>query len=76
MFVLGKPFQSSIMFLGKAGAELSDAPFRYSTLVRLLASPVNIRLGWKGFPGTNILAYYENPQITTVKSFILQVPGE
>jgi hypothetical protein len=23
----------------------------------------NIRLGWKGLPGTNTLAYYENPQI-------------
>jgi hypothetical protein len=21
----------------------------------------NIRLGWKGLPGTNNLAYYENP---------------
>jgi len=23
--------------------------------------PENIRLGWKGLPGTNTLAYYENP---------------
>ncbi len=23
--------------------------------------PANIRLGWKGLPGTNTLAYYENP---------------
>ncbi len=28
---------------------------------RLLASPENTRLGWKGLPGTNTLAYYENP---------------
>jgi len=34
------------------------------------ASPVNIRLGWKGLPGLNTLAYYENPYITTVKSLI------
>ncbi len=27
---------------------------------RLLASPANIRLGGKGLPGTNTLAYYEN----------------
>jgi hypothetical protein len=27
---------------------------------RLLALPTNIRLGWKGLPGTNTLAYYEN----------------
>jgi hypothetical protein len=24
---------------------------------RLLASPTDVRLGWKGFPGTNTLAY-------------------
>jgi hypothetical protein len=45
------------MFAGKAGAYLSEAPFRR---VRLLASPINIRLGWKSLPGTNTLAYYEN----------------
>jgi hypothetical protein len=28
---------------------------------RLLASPTNIRQGWKGLPGTITLAYYENP---------------
>ena len=26
-----------------------------------LALPTNIRLGWKRLPGTNTLAYYENP---------------
>ncbi len=25
-----------------------------------MASSTNIRLGWKGLPGTNTLAYYEN----------------
>jgi len=30
-------------------------------LGRLLASPSNIRLVWKGFPGTSTLANYENP---------------
>ena len=34
-----------------------------------------IRLGWKGLPGTNSLAYYENPSITTVKSFVGMAPG-
>jgi hypothetical protein len=41
---------------------------------RLLASPTNIRLGWKGMPGTNTLAYYKNLQITAVKSFISSGP--
>jgi hypothetical protein len=36
--------------------------------------PANIRLGWKGLPGTNTLAYYENSQIISVISFIVQAP--
>jgi hypothetical protein len=32
-------------------------------------------LGWKGLSGTNTLAYYENPLITAVKSFIVQASG-
>ncbi len=34
---------------------------------RLLALPTNIRLGWKGLPGTNALAYYEKAQLTAIK---------
>ncbi len=30
----------------------------------------NIRLSWKGLPGTNALAYYEKAQLKAVKSFI------
>ncbi len=29
----------------------------------------NIRLGWKGLPGSNTLAFYKNQQITTLKFF-------
>jgi hypothetical protein len=54
------------MFAGKARAYPNEAPFR------LLALPTNIRLGWKGLPGTNALGYYENPKITAVKSFIVK----
>jgi hypothetical protein len=39
------------------------------------ALPANIRPGWRGLPGTNTLAYYENPSITAVKFFIVQAPG-
>ncbi len=63
------------MFEGKARAYPSEAPFRCSTL-GLLASPTNTRLGWKGFPKTNTLAYYENPQIAAAKSFTVQAPVE
>jgi hypothetical protein len=31
VFVLGKPFHPSLMFEGKAGAYLSEVPFRYYT---------------------------------------------
>jgi hypothetical protein len=40
------------------------------------ALPANIGLGWKSLPGTNTLAYYENPYITPVISFIVQAPGD
>ncbi len=45
------------------------SPWRKAYYCRLLASPTNIGLGWKGLPGTNTLAYYENPQITDKKKF-------
>ncbi len=32
-------------------------------------------LGWKGWPGTNTLASYENLYISAVKSFTVQAPG-
>jgi len=44
------------MFAGKVGAYPSE-----SLQGRPLALPTNIRLGWKGLPRTNTLAYYENP---------------
>jgi hypothetical protein len=39
------------------------------------ALPTNNKLGWRGLPETNTLAYYETPEITAVKSFIVQAPG-
>ncbi len=38
---------------------------------RLLAVPANIRLGLKGLPATNALAYYEKVELTAVKCFII-----
>jgi hypothetical protein len=35
----------------------------------LLALPTNNRLGWKGFPGTNTLAYCEHLRIIDMKMF-------
>jgi hypothetical protein len=34
--------------------------------VGLVALSTKIRLGWKGMPGTNTLAYYENSLITAI----------
>jgi hypothetical protein len=56
------------MFADKVGAYPSKAHFR------ILALSTNIRLGWRGLPGTNTLAYYDNPQITAVKSFTVDAP--
>jgi hypothetical protein len=36
--------------------------------------PANIGLGWKGLPGTNVLSYYKNSLLMTVKSFITMAP--
>ncbi len=35
----------------------------------------NIRLGWKGLPEKNALAYYEQSSNTSVKSLMTLVPG-
>jgi hypothetical protein len=56
MFVSGKPFHLRLIFVGKARVEhLKGALHRWAPA--LLAS---IRQGWKGLPGTNALAHYEN----------------
>jgi len=59
-----------LIFASKARDYLREAHFRYSTL----DLPTNIRLGWKGLPGTNILPRYEDLQITGVKSLITLAP--
>jgi hypothetical protein len=45
------------MFENKAEAYPSKAP---SLTGGLLALPAKIRLGWKGLPGRNTLAYYKH----------------
>ncbi len=48
MFVLGKPSQPCLMFASKA----RSLPLSWALESALI--------GWKGLPGTNTLAYYEN----------------
>jgi hypothetical protein len=50
VFVPGKPFQPSLLFMGKVHVSLGLA-------AALLA---NTTLSWVGLRGTDILAYYEN----------------
>ncbi len=61
-FVPGKPFQRSLMFVVKARIYPIEDPLRCSTLgvgSWYVLCHKN-RLGWRGLPCTNILAYYEN----------------
>jgi hypothetical protein len=64
--VPGRPLQAILMFGWKVGAYSIEAHFRYSHI----ALSTNIRLGWKGLPGTNTLAFHEHSQITDVKVFV------
>ncbi len=41
-------------------ATLSKMTFKGASLGQTLVLPTNIRLGWKGLPGINTLAYYKN----------------
>ncbi len=60
MSVLGKPLEPSIMFEGKEGAYPRVESLKGTSLGYDLALTANIRLAWKGIPGTNTLAYYDN----------------
>ncbi len=62
MFVHGKSFQSSLVFVVYARAP--EKCFNQSAL------PANIRLGWRVSQGTNTLAYQVQWQITDAKCFI------
>ncbi len=57
VFVL---FQPSPMFVGKAGAHPRVENLKGASLWLAAALFTNIRLDWKGLPGTNTLAYYEH----------------
>jgi hypothetical protein len=69
MTLSGKTFQPDQMYVGRLEPtrvkHFSGAPL-YG---RLLASPTNIRLGLKGLPRTNTLAYYENHKLWPQKVY-------
>jgi hypothetical protein len=41
-----------------------------ASLRQVSTLPPNNRIGWKGLPGTNALAYLEKSELTAVKSLI------
>ncbi len=53
VFVPGKPFQPCLMFVRKAEAYPSEAPFMRPSQRKAPALFTNITQGWKGLPGTN-----------------------
>ncbi len=55
MFVFDKQFKPSVIFVGKA----NSLPKSGATERSFAWDAVSSRLGWKGFPWTNTLAYKE-----------------
>jgi len=75
VFVPGKPFQPSLMLVGKAmSLPQSGAAVRGFTWVgTVLTRKHKSRL--ESFPRTNSLSYHKNAYITASKSFITLGPG-
>jgi hypothetical protein len=71
-----RTFQPILIFAGEAGAYPKVEHLKGALLGQAQALPANIRIGLKGLPGTNTLAYYENLLITAVKSLIVHAPGK
>jgi hypothetical protein len=59
----------------RPGAYPGEEHLKVSSIGYDPALPTNIRLGWKGWPVTKTLAYYEHLYIMAVKSFITFGPG-
>ncbi len=62
MFVAGKSYWPGLMFIGKAKSQPRGVGenLKGVSLDKAPALLANIRLGRKGLPGTNTLAYKEN----------------
>ncbi len=77
MFVPGRPFQLSIIFVGVTRSLLkSGKPERFTSIRQAIALLANNRLRWKGLPVANTLAHYKYSKITFVKSFVTFVPED
>ncbi len=67
VFVPGKPSSIVHCLRARPGAYPRVEHLKGASIGQVLALPTNIRLGYKGLPGTNTLAYYENLLITDKK---------
>jgi hypothetical protein len=56
VLIPGKPFQPSLMFVGKARVE----HLKGTLIGKALALVTNVGLGWKGLPLTIAIAYSDN----------------
>jgi hypothetical protein len=50
----------------RPGAHPRVEHMKIASLRQTLMLPTNISLGWKGLPGTNILAYYERKKFDNI----------
>jgi hypothetical protein len=75
MFVLGKPFQLSLIFACKAKAYPSEAPFRCSTLGLAPGLTRKNLTRLERLTEDKHSGLLRKSVITAVKSFIVQAPG-
>ncbi len=60
VFDPGQFFQPGLIFVGKASSVLKSGALKRCCTQVSLVLMTNIRLGWKGLPWTNTLAYYKH----------------
>ncbi len=75
MFVSGKLFQPNLnLWVRSRAYPRVYHPVR-SLLKETSAFLAKLRLNWESLPETNTVAFYENSQITAIKSFMTIGPG-
>ncbi len=65
LFDPSKPLQHSLMSVDRPEDYPRASQLKGSSLEKAPALPTNIRLGWKGLPGTNTLTYYKICELIT-----------
>ncbi len=60
MLVPGKPFQPSLMFVGKARSLPGVEHLNGASLSLAVALFAKIRISWNGLPRADTLAYYKH----------------